>query len=262
MKKIALFLLLFSFPVLSQEQKIAAVKTGQFYAAADDYAGHDNFGFQYLIKDNTFIKTNGKDKLEFRKLAFGKLARADIQNPLLIVLFYENFNAVVLLDNQLNEVKSISFNELATPVIAHAVGLASQNRLWVYDSMTQQIGLYDYLKNTYRVLSTPLKESIRHYQADFNHFQWTDAKSSWLACDLFGKVTELGKVPDFDQVYFPPNEYFVFSKSGKMFVKNLKDNTIYTISGIDNSPKKFYAEAQILAIFTSSGITNYKITIP
>lgn len=261
MRKIVL-LLLISVSVFAQEQKINAVKTGQFYASADDYSGHDNFGFQYLIKDNTFIKTNGKDKLEFRKLAFGKLMRVDIQNPLLMVLFYENFNAVVLLDNQLNEVKSINFNELSTPVIARAVGLASQNRLWVYDSMTQQIGLYDYLKNTYQALSTPLKESIRHYQTDFNHFQWADAKSTWFACDLFGKVTELGKVPDFDQVYFTQNEYFVFSKSGKLFVKNLKNNMIYTISGIDNSQKKFYAEAQILSIFTSSGITNYKITLP
>lgn len=96
MKKIAFLLLLVSVSVVAQEQKIAAVKAGQFYASADDYSGHDNFGFQYLIKDNTFIKTNGKEKLEFRKLAFGKLTRADITNPLLIVLFYENFNAAVL----------------------------------------------------------------------------------------------------------------------------------------------------------------------
>jgi hypothetical protein len=31
------------------------------------------------------------------------------QNPLNIVLFYENFNVVILLDNQLNETQKINF---------------------------------------------------------------------------------------------------------------------------------------------------------
>ena len=262
MQKLAFVLLLVSASVFSQEQKLVAEKTGHFYFRADAYAGHDNFGFQYFIKDNAFVKTNGKDKLEFQKLAYGKLTRADVSNPLLIVLFYENFNAVVLLDNQLNEVKSLNFNELQIPVVARAVGLAAQNRLWVYDGLTQQIGLYDYLKNSYQVLSTPLRESIHYYQTDFNHFQWVDSKSVWHACDLFGKITDLGKLPRHDLVYFSPNAYFAYSDDGKLYIKNLKNNMLYSISGIDNSYKKFYAEAQNLSIFTSSGITNYKITIP
>jgi hypothetical protein len=256
-----LLLLLFTVPAFSQD-KIAAIKTGHFYATADAYAGFDAFGFQYFIKDNTFIKTNGKDKLEYKKIALGKITRADIRNPLLIVLFYEEFNTAILIDNQLNEVREIKFNDLPTPVVAHAAGLASQNRLWVFDSLTQQLMLFDYLKNTLTPLATPLKENIMHYQSDFNYFQWTDVKGDWYACDIFGKVTLLGKVPKNDDIYFVSGNAFLFTSDGKLSYRDVKTGQTQTVFGLDNSVKKFYYQGQILAIFTSSGITNYKTDLP
>jgi hypothetical protein len=264
MKKM-LFLLLFSISVLAQD-KITAVKTGHFYASADAYAGFDAFGFQYFIKDNALIKANGKDKVEFKKIALGKITRADIGNPLLIVLFYEDFNSVVMLDSQLNEVRTVNFNQLAVPapnsIIAHAVGLASQNRLWVYDASTRRIGLYDFTVTTYQPISTPLKEDIKYYQTDYNYFQWIDAKGNWYACDVFGKVTSLGKIPEYDSIALVSGQSFLFVKDDKLFYHNTKNNVTQIVSGLDNSLKNFYYQAQILAIFTSSGITNYKINLP
>jgi hypothetical protein len=264
MKKL-LFLLIFSIPVFAQD-KITAVKTGGFYASADAYAGFDAFGFQYFIKDNIFIKTNGKDKVEFKKIALGKITRADITNPLLIVLFYEDFNSVVMLDSQLNEVRTINFNDLpvptSNPVIAHAVGLASQNKLWVYDAFSKQIGLYDFTVATYQTIATPLKDDIKYYQTDYNYFQWIDAKGDWYACDVFGKVMLLGKVPEYDFIALVSGQSFLFARDGKLFYHNAKNNLTQTVFGLDNSLKNFYYQAQILAIFTSSGITNYKINLP
>jgi hypothetical protein len=262
MNKITLLLLLLTVSAFSQERRLSAAKLDFFPAKADAFAGFDNFGYGYFIKDNVFIKTNGKERLEYRKAAAGKIARADIENPLLIMLFYENFNTVILLDNQLNEVKEINFNKVETPIVAHAAGIASQNRLWIYDSQTQQIGLYDYLKNTYQPITTPFKENVKYYQSDFNNFQWIDGKSALYVCDIFGKVSDLGKVPDFDQIQFVSGTAFFFSKGGKLYLQDLKNDTVYTISGIDNSFKKIYYAGQILSIFTSSGITNYKINLP
>lgn len=262
MKKI-LFALLLSISALAQQK--TAVKTGQFYASADIYAGFDAFGSQYFIKDNVFVKTNGKEKLEFNKVALGKITRADIRNPLLIVLFYEDFNTAVMLDNQLNEVRTVNFNNLpppANPVVVHALGLASQNRLWFYDTLTRQVGLYDFTAATYQLLATPLKEDLKHYQTDYNYFQWADAKNDWYAIDVFGKVTALGKLPDYDRIRFVSGQSFLFEKGGKLFFHDNKTGMAQTISGLDNSMKNFYYEAQILAIFTSSGITNYKIILP
>ena len=260
MKTIAFFL--FALSVSVQAQPMAAAKISHIDIAADQYAGFDAFGFQYLIDDNVFVKTNGRQKAEFRKVTLGKLTRADIRNPLLIVLFYEDFNTVVLVDNQLNEIREIRFNDLATPVVADAVGLASQNRIWVFDALTRQLLLFDYLKNTLTPIAIPFKQPIKDYQTDFNYFQWTDANHDWFASDIFGKVTSLGKIPDYDQIQFTSGRSFLFTADGKLFFSDAKNSTTQTIGILDNSPKKFYYEAQILAIFTSSGITNYKIILP
>lgn len=242
--------------------QVTAVKTGNFYFKADQYAGFDAFGFQYFIKDNAFVKTNGKDKFEYKKIAFGKITRADIRNPLLMVLFYEDFNAAVLLDNQLNEVREIRFNDLATPVVVHALGMAGQNRLWLFDTLTQQVILFDYLKNTLTPLATPLKETVTTYQSDFNNFYWTDAKNQAYVVDVFGKVTALGKVPPNHALVFTSGQSFLFTTDGKLLFRDAKSGMTQTVFGTENSLKKFYYDAQILAIFTSSGITNYKITLP
>ncbi|CAM3347352.1 hypothetical protein FLLO111716_05575 [Flavobacterium longum] len=257
------WLLLFLYATATMAQSpITAVKTGTFYFKADDYAGFDAFGFQYFIKDNAFIKSNGKDKFEYKKIAFGKITRADIQNPLLMVLFYEDFNAAVLLDNQLNEVREIRFNDLSSPVVAHALGMAGQNRLWLFDTLTQQIMLFDYLKNTLTPLATPLKETVKTYQSDFNNFYWIDAKDDAYVIDVFGKVTAMGKVPPNDAMLFLSGQSILFTTDGKLLFRDGKSGTVQTVLGTENSPKKFYCEAQILAIFTNFGITNYKITLP
>ncbi|RZJ28184.1 MAG: hypothetical protein EOO48_10360 [Flavobacterium sp.] len=270
MKKIALLLLLLTMPAFSQP-KLYAVAQSSFPFTADAYVGSDGFGFHYFINNNVFIKTDGIKSLEYSKNSLGKLSRVDIENPLLIVLFYENFNTVVLLDNQLNEVKQIEFSKLGSTagspsqqnqIVAHAVGMASQNRLWVYDSLTQQIGLYDYLKNSWIAVTTPLKESFNFYQTDFNNFQWTDAQSLWYATDIFGKIQTLGKTPEFDRIRFASGTAFFYLKNNVLNLQDLKANTVQTISGVDKSVKNFYYKDQILAIFTGSAITNYKITLP
>jgi hypothetical protein len=178
------------------------------------------------------------------------------------MLFYENFNTIVLLDNQLSETQKINFSENDIPILATATGIASQNRLWIYNSLTQQIGLFDYLKNNFQSITPSFQGNLKYYESDFNSFQWIDDKLNWYSCDVFGKITTLGKVADFDQIQVIANEEVIFSKEGKLFIENLKKNSIYQIENVDKSFKKFYYKEQILSIFTNQEITNYKITIP
>ena len=66
--------------------------------------------------------------------------------PMDTVLFYEDFNTVIFLDNQFNEIQKINLSESLPSLAVTAIGNASQNRLWIYDNLNQQISLYDYLK--------------------------------------------------------------------------------------------------------------------
>ncbi len=264
MKKIAtLLVILISTFGFAQELLPNYVFLGKMDVKADTFVGIDKFGFSYLISSNTLLKVKDQNTTEYKNVALGKITRVDIENPLLIVLFYESFNTVVLLDNQMNEIKQIKFSEIkGNIIVAHAVGLASQNRLWVFDSMTQQIGLYDYARNIYQSVTTPLTESISWYQTEYNNFVWTDSKGLAYRCDVFGKIQNLGNLPSFKQLQFISESAIVYYDGANLFFQELGSSPMKIYSDVNNSFQNFYYKDQILSIFTSGEITNYQIKIP
>lgn len=246
---------------ISQTEKLRAVPVTDG-AKALELVAKDQFGYHYYVKNNVFSKSKDGETQEYKNIPLGKITKVDLQNPLKIVLFYENFNTVILLDNQLNEIQKINFSNLITPVVAGAVAMGSQNRLWVYDTILQQVGLYDYLKNNYVSLTQSLQGNLRSFEADFNHFQWIDDQLQWYICDIFGNVSAYGKVPDFEQIQIINPQIIIFLKSGTLFLKNYSTNKTYTIEHNNKSVKSFSYKDQVLSIFTTHGISNYKITIP
>ncbi|MFE3847337.1 hypothetical protein ACFX5D_05075 [Flavobacterium sp. LB3P45] len=244
-----------------QNQKLLSSKINHLTIDADQFLGYDQFGYYYTLKNNVFSKIKDTETLEYKNISLGKITKVDLLNPLKIVLFYENFNTVILLDNQLNETQKINFSENTVPIVATAIGIASQNQLWIYNSLNQQIGLYDYLKKDYKTISTSFPESIKYYQSDFNTFHWIDKKNNWFSCDIFGKITKKEKISDFDSIEIISDNQLIISKDSILTIDNEK-NQKFEIEILEKTFKKFCYKDQILSIFTSQGITNYKIIIP
>ena len=264
MKKVFFILFLISFCCsYSQEQTISAVKTSSQIIDADKYIGFDNLGSVYYAKNNVLFKKDKSGTLwQFKNLSLGKFTRVDIQNPLKLVVFYENFNMAILLDNQLNMIQKVIFSENNSPLVITAVGLASQNRLWIYNSLSQQIGLFDYVNHTFEFITPPFKDNIKYYESDFNYFQWVDENLKFFSADIYGKITALGKVSDLDEIQAITRRVVIFSKNENLYLQDQQKNIIYKILNVENSFKNFYFKDEILSIFTPQGITNYKITIP
>jgi hypothetical protein len=251
--------------IFAQNQKKSPTPVSHFTIDADEFLGYDSFGFSYQIKNNVFSKIKGTEIFEYKNVSLGKITKTDILNPLKIVLFYEDFNSVVLLDNQLNKITEINFSQNNIPIVVTAIGMSTQNQLWIYNSLNQQIGLFDYLKNEYKTVSTPLTENIKFYQTDFNTFYWIDEKNNWFSCDIFGKTTDLGKVPDFDKIEILGPKQYIFNKANLLYFKDIHKDGSETVSEIEileKSLNKFYYKDQILSIFTAKEITNYKIVTP
>jgi len=136
-----LVLLLFLAQV--QSQNISAIKRDFYAFDADYFAGFDGFNSYYYVKDNVLYKKYEETIIQYQNLAFGKIKKVDLLNPLKIVIFYSDFNTVVVLDNQLNEIQKIEFSRLETPIIVSSTGISGQNKLWFFNTLNQQIGLYD-----------------------------------------------------------------------------------------------------------------------
>ncbi len=263
MKYSLYLLLLLATPFcFSQKEKIKATEITSFPLEADTYIGYDGFGNYFYTKNNVIYKKVDSTTLQYQNVSLGKITKVDLTNPLKIIVFYETFNSVTILDNQLNEIQKIDFSTFETPVIASAIGISGLNKLWVFNTLNQQIGLYDLNTNTYQNLGIPIKDGLVFYQTDFNYFHWIDQQNQWNTCTIFGRVFQNGKMEPFANLQLLTDHKVLFSSKGKLFTKDLSSDKCYEIEIVEKSFKNFYYKDQILSIFTDRGITNYKIIIP
>jgi hypothetical protein len=241
-------------------QNLKAVAMQSFALDADTFLGYDALGAFYYIKNNVLTKTADDKIWEYKNLQLGKISKVDLRNPLKIVVFFQNFNTIVLLDNQLNETQKINLND--NSIIAIATGLAAGNRLWIYNSLSQKIGLYDYSKNDFQTLTTPFMDNVKYYCSDFNYFQWIDEQGNAYRCDLYGKIDLAGKAPIGEQLQWVSSNVLIYKNDNQLYEYHFKEKKSIPIEIDKKTFKKFSYNDQILSIFTDHGITNYKITLP
>lgn len=261
-KAIYLILFLSSAMVFSQNRKLKTTELSTQQLENKTFIGFDGLGNNYYIKDNVFIKEKEAQKWEYKNIALGKITSVDFLNPLQIVVFYEDFNTIITLDNQLNEIQKLNLFDTDNTIFASKIGLASQNQFWIYNSLTQQILLFDYLKNTSKNIGNPIQGDIQYTQSDFNNFYWIDEINNWYASDIFGKVTLLANIPPFEKIQIIDNEKLLFSRDNVLYCLNNVTKSVYEIEIVEKSFQNYYYKDQILAIFTNQQIKNYKIKLP
>ncbi|RKS01556.1 hypothetical protein C8C84_1221 [Flavobacterium sp. 102] len=226
------------------------------------YIGFDGLGNNYYLKNNVFIKQDQSQTWEYKNVALGKITSVDYVNPLKIVVFYEDFNTIIMLDNQLNEIQKLNLFEIDNTISASKIGMASQNQFWIYNALTQQVLLFDYLKNISKNIGNPIPENIKYTQSDFNNFYWIDEINNWYAIDIFGKVTLLANIPPFEKIQIIDREKLLFLKDNTLYCLNNQSKTVFEIDIVEKSFQNFYYKDQILAIFTNQQIKNFKIKLP
>lgn len=227
---------------------------------ASRFIGRDAFDNYYYIKNNALVKKGNQGIKEYKNVALGSIETVDILNPLQIVLFYKDFNSVVLLDNQLNQTISINGNELNDLITFENIGLASQNRFWFYDSISQKIGLYQFKTNQYKLISTPINNKIVFFQSDYNYAFWVDENQSVYGINLFGKIFNLGKLPPYEMLQFINEKQCVFFENDHFSIYNFENKEITPIPTDQKSLINFFYKEGILSIFTPwKSILNYKI---
>lgn len=261
--KIIVFLLFFNLiSNFGQSKKVTIFKVNSMVLNADTFVGIDGLGYMYFIKNTVFYKQKGQETWQYQNVALGEITKIDIINPLKIVLFYENFNSIVLLDNQLNEIQNLNFSTLSDGIIAHGIGKSAQNSVWIFNTGNQKLGLFNYETKVYMQLNQPLKNNVLFYESDFNYFTWIDEKQMAYSMDVFGKVIEIGLIPVFDSFKMVENRGYLYLKNNVLTFFDFKTNLNYAIEISEKSIKNFTYKDQILTIFTGEQIINYKIQVP
>ncbi|WP_068213969.1 hypothetical protein [Lewinella sp. 4G2] len=99
----------------------------------------------FLLSDSRFVTRNnlGKTVNEFYDSSLGLPTTVDVTNPFSILLYYQDFGRVVVLDRTLSELTRIDLFATAGLQQPGAFARANDNQIWVYDSWDYKLKLLD-----------------------------------------------------------------------------------------------------------------------
>ena len=168
-------------------------------------------------------------------------------------MFYQRANTVVVLDNTLAEILRIDFNSIAEFRNISQVTTATDRRLWLFNSDTQQLELFDY--NMLAVISN--YQSIQELPS----IQTSNFNSCYLANETelyhynsYGALLNKIAIPSFEMLKQYDDKLIGLSDQN-LYYKSSKETTFKPIAIDKNNIQNFYLLDEILYIYDGQQIT-------
>lgn len=209
-----LFCFLYSFKITAQEVKASFIKKEVLNAAV--FYGVDTFENTYYSTNNTLYKKTATKTYQYTNWALGNISSVSIYNPLELVVFYKDFNSLVILDNTLNEIQKIAFLDKNISLVSKA----GKNELWLFNTDTQLLELYNYKTKTVKATSQP--QSLldpKKLQGNTNNV-WVKTKENQLIkFNIYG--TEIGTVnKKVDAFSVSKSDWIVFESNKELYLRS------------------------------------------
>lgn len=250
----------FFFSVLTMAQNTQTVFVDSIRIKADQYFGKDILGYDYYSKNNVLYKQKNSEKWEYKNLSLGEIHSVDLINPLKILVFYKEFNQVILLDNQLSEIAKINLNEFN--LVAQTCSVASQNHFWIYDNLSNQLILFDYLNRKTNPINQPFKNTFKYHQSHYNYWTQISEDNQMFTYDNYGKVTLSGKIPEFEKILITDSGKILLTSNGNLYLYQADKNKTEHLFSFEKRVEKFDFKNGLLTFFAENVLYNYKINLP
>ena len=223
--------------------------------------GIDEFQSMYYIQDNILFKKTSKQIYSYSNLDSGKLHSVNIQNPFKIILFYADFNAAIILDNNLNELtQKIDFTkETLFNNVAFVTG-ASQNNLWLYAD-DNKLHLYDYQGKTELLQTQP----TTFYDSEFlpkkivSNYKnvWVLSINNVLEFNEYGIYTKAYQLKKIEDI-FPFQKGFIYFEQNKLFYQDAS-GSIPVCLDYEQDIESIYINSSNIFIFDRKTVYQYQI---
>lgn len=248
--------LLFCKPVLAQ--KITASLLKKEALQADVFVGADKFSNIYYIKKRTLYKRQTDGIIEYAALNLGEITRVDLINPLKISVYYKQANTLVLLDNTLNEINRFDFSTIEDFRNTSFAGTANDRRLWIFNTDTQQVELYDYRLNKVVVQFPPLEAIPTAYSNNFN-FCSVQNEGQLTTYNIYGTITlETPTEITFEKLSQSKNT-IAGLHHGVLYLKNDDNNAFQAVENLEFTAQEFSLIGEILYIYDGQNLMTYTI---
>lgn len=201
--------------VFSQDLNFSFLKDAPLNA--DIFYGVDQFDDYYFSLKNVLYKTTPSKTYQYQNLALGTISSVSIYNPLEIVVFYKDFNTVIILDKTLNEIQKIQFLNKNITLVAKS----GNNQLWLYDADSQQLELYNYQTKTTIAKSQP--QSILQ-PTDIKgtaNLAWIKIKDELLVYNNYGNLVRSHPF-NFDDFTLLNGDEILFNRDSEFFLSDNK----------------------------------------
>jgi hypothetical protein len=248
MIRIILFLVLIQSGVYAQQLSFIEKTPLQ----ADTFVGVDGYNNVYFIKENIFFKQNKTSTISFKDILLGQLTRASVINPLKILLFYQEAQTVVFLDNNLAEIERINL-----PVFSRFVSPAGSNTIRIFNENTQQLYFYNYRKKQLVFESPYLQGNLIDLTGDF-YRGYLLFEDRLVTLNSFGNISAIIPISKIKKI-----------STFKDKIIGLGNNKLYLITENGLQPIKIpFSEISILDLhlfqeflYLYDGKNSYKFTI-
>ncbi len=260
MKRMCFLFLCFHFLTMSS-QGLSTEFKAVFDLEAETFVGVDEFESVYYINDDILYKKTAEKTFSYSNVALGKLSMVNIQNPFKIILFYADFNAAIILDNNLNELtQKLDFTKETLVNNVSFVTAASQNNLWLYAD-DNKLHLYNYQLMKELLQTQP----ITFYTSSFlpenivstYKYIWLLSKNGVLEFNEYGVFIRAYNIKNADQI-FPFQKGFIYVLNGSFFYNDL---TKFVPIELDHkaAAQSTYINSSNIFIYDGAQVHEYQI---
>lgn len=226
----------------------------------------DPFGNYYLANKEEIRKYNSEGELLYRYSdpILGDLSKIDLLNALNPLLYYQDVNRIIILDNRLNQsliTNTLMEYELYDPKL---VSYSDQDNCWIYDQATDKLWRFNFRKASMgsqsllinQIVGNNTQPSILYSTIDRLYLYVPD--HGVFIFDALGAYLEKLNIKTLENFEIT-KEYFYYTQSGKLFRYNWNKQEQEAVLGIDKELGKFKIQDGFIYFLNSSRLERIKV---
>jgi len=253
-----IFFLLLILPFITWSQVATFVE--QTEIDADKFIGIDSYDNLFFIKDQVLYKKSGTELFNFKDFQLGEIESVDIINPMNILVYYANFNTVILLDNKLTEIERINFNIHSEFINTSTATLAANTSLWVFNIDSQQLESYNYRSKNKVLVSQPINGEVLSQVSNYN-FCFILTAEKIRAYNIYGSLIAEIQNQKFVKIV-QLNENLIAIKDNELYYIDKKTKEISKIKTPEIIIKDLQLTQDFLYIYDGNRVNTFKLTLP
>jgi len=250
-------------PGSPQGPVIATQLVSEIALEAEEFIGADELGNLFYMENQVFYRKSGPRIFSFSNVDLGAITSVDVGNPFKILLLYRDFNSVIILDNNLNELsRRLDFTGETQFNNVLFVGNSSQNNIWLYAD-DNKLHLYNY-----ETLSEELQtQAMTFYQDDFtardlaSTFKrlWIQSETEALEFNEYGNYIRTYEIAGAERI-FPFQKGILVLKKGTFEYLFEKERRMVELN-YKGSVKNVSVSGSSVFIYDGKKVSQYQLQL-